>query len=355
MRVLADGPLDGETVEDAGLRRLRGMFLVEIQRADETMAPVGPTERLRGGDQLTFVGRADQVVDLQRRRGLISTENEHLLSFDAPGHTFFEAVIGPASPLAGTTLKKAGFRGRYAGAVVAVYRAGHRVEEKLGEVRLRAGDSLLILTDAACRERWGHRNDFLLVSRLGGTPPIRSGKAWFVGLVTVAIVGTAALGVTSILVASLLGAFGLIAGRVLSVREARSAVTLDVIVVIASAFGLGAAIGASGLAEAAAHLVVGSLGVFGTMGVMLMTVILDAVITNNDSAALMFPIAVSVAVESGGDVRTFAIAIAIAASASFITDKLPDQPSWSMDPRGTASPTMPASVSPSRSSWWRAP
>jgi di/tricarboxylate transporter len=318
MRVDPGGALDGATVEDAGLRRLRGLFLVEIRREGESIAPVGPRERLRASDRLTFVGRADQVVELQRRRGLVSTENEHLLSFDAPDHTFFEAVVGHASPLVGNTLKKVGFRGRYSAAVVAIHRAGHRVEEKLGEVRLRAGDSLLLLADAGFRDRWGHRNDFLLVSR-----PIRSAKAWFVGAVTAGIVASAALGLVSILVASLLGAFALMVGRVLSVEEARAAVNMDVIVVIASAFGLGAAIGASGLADAAAHVVVGGLGVFGTVGlltgVMLMTVLLDAVITNNASAALMFPIAMSVATEAGGDVRMFAVGLAIAASASFLT------------------------------------
>ncbi|MFW6331002.1 MAG: SLC13 family permease, partial [Gemmatimonadota bacterium] len=211
MRVEPDGPLDGRTVEEAGLRRLRGLFLVEVERDDETLTAVAPTVHLHGGDRLTFVGRADQVVELQRMRGLVSTENEHLLSFDAPGHTFFEAVVGQASPLVGKTLKEASFRGRYNGAVVAIHRAGHRVQEKLGRVPLRVGDTLLILSDDGFLHRWGHRSDFLLVSRHGGAPPIRSGKAWLVGAVTVAIVAAAATGLTSILVASLVGALALVA------------------------------------------------------------------------------------------------------------------------------------------------
>jgi di/tricarboxylate transporter len=129
MIVEADGALDGRSVEAGRLRNLAGVFLVEIDRQGEVIAPVGPQTVLRGGDELTFVGRADVVVDLHAIRGLVSAEHKHVQEFDTVRHTFFEAVLGPSSPLVGRSLKEAGFRAQYQAAVVAIHQAGrYRLE-----------------------------------------------------------------------------------------------------------------------------------------------------------------------------------------------------------------------------------
>jgi len=104
MLVAPQGPLDGKPLEAGGLRHLRGVFLVAIEREGERIAPVAPTSVLHGGDRLTFVGRADLIVDLQRARGLASAERQHIEGLDSADHTFFEAVVGQTSPLVGSTL-----------------------------------------------------------------------------------------------------------------------------------------------------------------------------------------------------------------------------------------------------------
>lgn len=323
MDVAPGGPLDGVAVEQGGLRRLQGVYLVEVEREGTVIAPVPPDTVLHGGDQLTFAGRADLIVDLQRERGLTSTERPHLMEYDEPGHTFFEAVIGEASPLVGRTLKDVAFRSRYQAAVIAIHRAGRRVERKFGEVELRVGDTLMLLTDPGFAGRWRDRNDFLLVSRLGGSPPAVSRKAWLVGLITAAIVVGAGSGVVPILQAALVGAILLLVFRVMTPGEARAAVDLDVIIVIAAAFGIGAAMEASGLAAHLAGGLTSAFGGFGEIGVLvgvvLTTVLVTELITNNAAAVLMFPIAMSSALDVGADPRTFALAVAVAASASFLT------------------------------------
>ena len=82
------------------------------QAPDETIAPVAPRAVLHGGDGLTFVGRADEVLDPQATAGLVSSEQKHVAVFDAARQVFFEAVLGPGSPLLGRTLKEGGFRGQ---------------------------------------------------------------------------------------------------------------------------------------------------------------------------------------------------------------------------------------------------
>jgi len=325
MRVIKGGPLDGSTVEDAGLRRLQGVFLVQIDRESERriIAPVAPTVGLRGGDRLRFVGRATDVLDLQSTRGLEPEAQAHLADLDTSRVRFFEAVVGSASPLIGKSLKEAGFRARYGAAVFAVHRADHRVVGKLGNVRLRVGDTLLLVAEPGFRARWQDRSDFLLVSRLDETDPVRSQKAPIAVGVTLLVVLAAATGVTDILQASLVGALALLAFRVLSPTEMRGVVDMNVLVVIASSFGLGAAILETGLADKVADGLINGLEGFGhwaiLLGVILATVALTETVTNNAAAVLMFPIAIAVAEHVGGDPRGYAMAVAIVASASFLT------------------------------------
>jgi di/tricarboxylate transporter len=323
MRVVRGGTLDGKRVEEGGLRHLQGVYLIEIERDGQTIAPVPPDTELAAADRLTFVGRVDTVVDLQTMGGLTSAEEAHFLEFDGPRHTFFEAVVGGGSPLAGKTLKELEFRSRYQAAVVAIHRSGELVRAKLGQVRLRAGDALLLIADEAFLDRWRDRSDFLLVSRFGGTPPAVPRKRAIVGMVTVAIILGAAFGVLPILKLSLLGALVLVVSGALTPTEARHAVNIEVIVAIAAAFGLAAALDTSGLAHGLATVIVDTFGRLGPHGVLagllLLTLALTAVVTNNAAAALMLPVALSTAETFGLAVRPVVIAITVVASASFLT------------------------------------
>jgi di/tricarboxylate transporter len=323
MRVMDGGPLVGLSVEEAGLRHLQGVFLVRIERSGHVIAPVSPRELLQAGDVLSFVGNVDLIVDLQRMRGLASTEEHHLYGIDETRQAFFEVVLGPSSSLVGSTLKEVGFRSRYDAAVLAVHRAGHRVEAKLGELELRAGDTLLLLADTDFRDHWRESGDFLVVAGIRGTSPARTRKAPLVLALTAGLVLIAGAGLVPILDAALLTAIALVATGVLTLREARDAVDLDVIVMIGAAFGLGTAMEITGLAERAAALLLGvfdPLGALGALlGIVVATIALTEMITNNAAAALMFPIALPAAAAVGADPRAYAIAVAVSASASFLT------------------------------------
>jgi di/tricarboxylate transporter len=193
----------------------------------------------------------------------------------------------------------------------------------LGEVTLRLGDTLIVLADPGFRERWRDRSDFLMVAPMEGTPPAVTRKAWIVGVIGLMIVGVAGAGFLPILQASLIGAIALVAFGVLTATEARNAIELDTIIVIAASFALGTAMEKSGLAAEAARLVISVSGggsVHGALlGIILATVITTELITNNAAAALLFPIAFASANALGVDPRPFAIAVAVAASNSFLT------------------------------------
>jgi di/tricarboxylate transporter len=321
--VVAGGPFDGKTVGEGSLMDLEGVFLAEVRRGREIIAPASPQTHLQAGDLLTFAARSDLVLDLKATRGLESAEAEHTMEVREPGHTYFEVVVGADSPLAGRSLREVGFRQEYRAVVLALHRSGGRFRGRLADVPLRAGDTLILLAGPRFRALWRHRRDFLVISHLGGTPPASTREAILVAGVLVGIVASAALGILPILQGSLLGAFLLVATRVMTPRETLEAVDLGVIFLIAGAFGIGAAIRSSGLADAMAAGVMGvggNLGPAGALlGVLLTTIILTEVITNNAAAVLVFPIAMATAANLGLDPRPFAMAIAVGASASFLT------------------------------------
>jgi di/tricarboxylate transporter len=323
MRVLPGGQLDGTTVEEGELRQLHGVYCVQVERDGRRIAPVAPTQMLEAGDVLTFVGKVDDIVDLQSRRGLTSTEEQQVRSLQTDDRSFFEAVIGPESPLVGQTLKSADFRSRYQAAVLAIHRAGAAVDAKLGEVELRPGDTLLLLADRAFRTRWRETREFLLIARLGTAPPDTNRSAPAAVLITLGLVVAAGAGVLPILNAALAAVALLLLVRAVSFREARNAVDIDILIVIAAAFGLGAAVSESGLADGIARLllaVFAPLGAVGALaGILLATMALTEAISNNAAAVLMFPIALSTAAAVGADARPFAVAVALGASLSFLT------------------------------------
>ncbi|MBK5110172.1 MAG: SLC13 family permease [Thermoleophilia bacterium] len=323
MEVIEGGPLDGSTISEAGLRNLKGIFLVEIQREGVVLPAVSPSRSLGGGDRLTFAGDSDSIVSFQRTAGLKSAEDQHMLAIDSPEHTFFEAVVGADSRLVGQTLRDLRFRGRYQAAVVALHRAGIRIDSGLGRLELESGDTLLLLAGPDFRARSRRGRDFLLVTRLGGPPPSATRRAPLVGLVAVAVVALAAFEVMSILQAALIAAGFLIATRTISFSEAGEAIDFGVILLIASAFGIGAAMQSTGLAE---NIATGLLDLFGGLGdlgiifgLALATVLLTEVITNNAAIVVVFPIAIAIAVGAGLDPRIIAMMVAVVASSSFLT------------------------------------
>ena len=324
MIVEPGGPLDGIQVGEARTLFPADAVIVYFERDGEGAAQVSGVTVLKGGDYLTLVGGMDAVLNLHDVSGLASAQQPHLPhEVGSPRHAYFEAVIAPESPLVGRSLVDVMFLARYQATVVAIHRAGEPILGRLAREPLKPGDTLLLISDRGFGERWRNRRDFLLVPRLGDPSPQLTRKAGIVGAVGAAIVLGAGFGVLPILHLSLIGALILIGFGILTTVEAKDAIDFDVIVVIGAAFGLAAAMETSGLGHAAADLVAGAFGRFGPQGalagIVISTIALSSFITNNAAAALVLPIAMSTAADFGIDARSAAIAVALAASASFMT------------------------------------
>ena len=321
--VTAKGPLVGQSVTEARLRTLDGVFLVEILREQRTIAPVSPDQTLEAGVRLVFSGVVERVVDLQGMQGLVMSEEHHFAVVRDICHQFYEAVVAESSVLHGSTLKAANFRSAFGGAVIAVHRAGHRLGGRLGDLPLRSGDVLLVVGPEGFRRDMRGRADFSVVAPYEIKAPLRRRSARVVELATLALIVVTAIGLVDLTRAAMGVALALVALRVITPGEARRAINLDIIAMIAFSLGLGAAAEASGLAESAANRLVDATSTMGDLGLVagiaIATLIATEVLSNNAAAALMFPVASSAALAAGVDIRPLAVVILIVASCSFLT------------------------------------
>ncbi|MCU0261889.1 MAG: SLC13 family permease [Ilumatobacteraceae bacterium] len=323
MLVTPGGPLVGRTVEEAGLRHLRGVFLAGIER-DGHLVTARPETRLGAGDACFFAGDVTDVVDLVEIDGLTLAEEAHLPGVgDQPDSALFEAVVGESSDLVGSTLKESGFRARYGAAVLAIRRHDDDLPGKLGTVELRSGDVLLVLATPTFSEQWGGHGDFAVIAPLDTSPPPRRAHAWVVLVAIVAMVGLAVFEVLDLLESALLAVVVLLGLRVISLGEARRAVNVNVVLTIAMSISLGVAVQTSGLAAELASLLSRLGDPFGDVGqlvaVLAATMLLTELLSNNAAAAVMFPVAVATAEQAGLDPRSMAIVVLIGASCSFLS------------------------------------
>jgi di/tricarboxylate transporter len=323
MLVESHSPLEGKTIEEAGLRQLPGMYLVDVDRDGQLLPAVSPKHQLRGGDRLLFAGVVDSVLDLQKIRGL-KPATDQVFKLQSPRHQrcLVEAVISESFPLLGKSIREGRFRTLYQAAIIAVARNGERIDRKIGDIVPRPGDTLLMETHPSFLERYRNTRDFLLVSRLDNSTPPRHERAPIAVAIMVGMVVLATFGWLSMLQASMLAAGLMLLSSCTTASAARRAVDWQVLLVIAAAFGIGVALEKTGAAAMVAGGLVGLAGdsPWASLALMfLATSLFTNLITNNAAAALMFPIALAVAARLGVSVLPFAIVIMKAASASFAT------------------------------------
>lgn len=320
----SSGPLVGKTVVQAGLRNLERVYLAEVERQGTIITAVSSEEVLHGGDRLIFAGDTQAISDLLRINGIIpSPENGHsnTLNKDRAERRLVEAVVSPHCAALGKNIRDAKFRDRYGAVVLAVARNGERVKGNLGNIRLEAGDTLLLEARPAFVTRQRYNKDFLLINDLDAQTPRRE-RAWLSWAILVGVVTAAGLGFISMLNAALIGAGLMIITGCCSVSQAEKSLDLTVIITIAASFALGAALQKTGVAEFLASNIIDLSG--GTPWLMLILTyvavsLLTETITNNAAAVLMLPIVLEKTEKAGLNNEPFVFAIMMAASASFAT------------------------------------
>jgi len=322
--VRSDSPIIGKSIEEAGLRQLPGLYLTQIERDGAIIHAVAPGEIIRADDVLAFAGILESVVDLRKIRGLVpATDQVEKIDADRRQRTLVEAVVSRNSELVGQSVRVSRFRTRYNAAIIAVHRNGEELRAKIGDIVLQPGDTLLLDTHEGFVGAFRNSDAFYLVSPVEGSRPVHHENAGValtvLGVVVVLLTLTPIPPVT----AALAGAGLMVLTRCVSGSLARSAINWQVVLVIGSAIGMGAALQRTGAAD---DIVRGMLSVCQGFGPHAMLAVVFALatlfaqlITNNGAAVLMFPIAMATARDLGVRPEPFMFTLMIAAGSTYLS------------------------------------
>ena len=323
VRVLPDSPLIGKTVAESKLGERHDVNVLEILRGERRIWTPQDAQ-LTAGDILLVRGKVKSLMDLRSSTGL-EIEPEFQLkdnTLEKQDLILAEALVSPRSALAGRTLASADFRWRYGAIVLALQRQGHLLREKLASVRLRFGDALLLLLRKQDLPHLQTNDNLIMLSEVD-TPMRRKGKALVALAIIGAVVSVAAATGAPILVCAILGALAMVLTNCLSIEQAYRAIDWKVIFLLAGVLPLGIALERSGGAQFLADNALGRMGQFGPIAALatiyLLTAILTEVMSNNASAVLLAPIAISTAINLGVDPKPMLMAVTFAASTSFAT------------------------------------
>jgi len=296
--------------------------ILKILRGAQEFAPTSDV-CLQPDDTLLIKGRAGDFGKIKSIEGLeIKTEihpDDHELQ--SGDFRLAEVLVTPQSNLAGRTLPRVGFQQRYGVTVIAIYHHGTALREWLAEVTLRVGDLLLVRGPEARVQALRTEPDLAVIGE--HHPPSPSGRK---GIYTVAFFATAllagGLGWLPLSIAFLLAALAAILLRCISIERAYEFIDWRLLILIAGMTAFGVAMEKTGAAALLGHWVVVGLGPLGTMAVLagffVLTILLTQPMSNAAAALVVLPVALSAARELGVNERTFAIAIMLAASISFI-------------------------------------
>lgn len=319
--------LAGNTVTELGKEVFDGIYIIEILRNNKRVFPINGMTVVEEGDHIIFSGSLNTIAKIQKEKGVSVKTGTELTLEDLKNddNVLVETVVSHNSSLLNRTIKQVNFKNRYNAGVIAIHRNNQRIKSRVGDIVLKTGDTLLLIADQTFIDRNKHSSDFYVITPVQPPEKLKQDmtKGW-IGLVALLLmILVVTMGWLSMLEAMLVLVVLLVGFRFINPTEITSFIQFDVILLIASAFGVGAAMTESGLAQYVASGLTYLSTPFGVLGVIFIiyfvTNTFTEVITNSAASVLMFPIALEMANAINVDYMGLVVTIAIAASASFMT------------------------------------
>ncbi len=320
--VPSDNPYIGKTVTQAGLTEVHGGKLIEIIHYDDIISPVPDDEPIMGGDRLVFAGQIDEILDLKKSHGFVNADH-HVYTMDNvdQNRKLRTAYIPYNSSLIHKVMGNTTFEKDNNVVLVAIARQGKRLEQSPHEVKLHAGDTLLLECSPKLNINTPQLSTQLQFFDSEQVPNI-SYKTLLSSTIMLAMVVLSALKVMPLLQCAFLAAAAMLLLRCCSPKQAMEAINWDILMVFAGSVVLGLAIQKTGIAERLAY---GILDVCGTNPILVMTAIcfvatfITEFISNTAAGAMFFPIMYETAMQLGYEPYPFLIALMISVSSSFAT------------------------------------
>ncbi|MDP6564587.1 MAG: SLC13 family permease [Alphaproteobacteria bacterium] len=316
-------PLLGQSAVAGMIPHLQGMTVRLIQRGEDTHLPPFEDVNLRPGDTVVLAATRAALTDAITKTPELVAQAADDGDGEAAGDTLLaEVMVTPASRLIGRNLRQIVFHYHTGCIILGVQRRSRMVRGRMEEIRLDAGDVLLV---AGPRERVmalrASREVLLIEWSAHELPSLhQAGRA---RLIFAAVVLAAATGLMPIAIAALAGALAMVASGCLNVHQAARAVDRRVAFLVAAALAMGAALQATG---GAAYLALHLTGAFAGFGPTIMLsamfaliAVMTNVLSNNATAVLFTPIAINTALAVGVEPVAFVHAVIFAANCSFAT------------------------------------
>ncbi len=326
MEVVKGSRADGSPIKRLGIHQLPGLFLHTVERAGMVIPNPSSDTRLEAGDRLCFNGAFASVVDLQKVQGLTPVgrpvDSSGKCSVD---HELVEVALTADSALLGKSVRDTDLRSSLNSGVVAVHRRGEALRGNVGDIELRAGDTLLLDAPPGFSDRFRSTSDFCLVSPVPGFVHPNYDRRRRAVAVCIGLGFGIMFTSWPPMVMCMLAALGMVALGCLPPTRAFEAIPVRVVATIAAALGLAAAIEDSGAARVLADNV---LGVADSMGVgqrgMVLGIVATAsglaqVINKNGAAALVFPVAMAAASHLNVHPEPFAFSLIVGCGLSFLS------------------------------------
>jgi di/tricarboxylate transporter len=323
LTVTEGSPLVGQKWEKIKDKKLKKIDLIQLIRKNKAVwRPI--TTIIRDGDILLVHSDAAQLMKIKDAYKLhtnadVVIDDQKLSSDEVK---LIETLVPPRSPLNGRTLQNSDFAKKYRCIVLALQRRGKILRERIADISLDSGDTLLLQCDKKDVSRLLSSEDLIVTNELTELH-LRKDRAFFALFFLALVIVLAAFNVVPLLTAALIGAIGMILGRCLTLEEAYQAIDWKVIFLFGGMLPLGMALFQSGAASWLANSVLKPVADLGPLAVLAalygLTAILTELISSIAAAILLAPVAIALATMLGVSPHPFLMAITFAASTSFST------------------------------------
>ena len=312
----------GKTIKESNLKNLPKVYLVQLIRQDIVIDNVSKDEELMGGDRLVFIGDIVSIISLLNEHG-IKPASDKIFGTHIKTHqrSILHAVIAPSHPCCGLKINRSYFRERTNAVILAIARNGKRIEKKIGDTILLAGDILLLEAPYRFYEQNKDSLHYLLLGQTNFSR-INHQKAWTAWGIFAGMVGSVIFGFFSLLTASMIAYILLSICKCTSYRQIGQQINWSVITTVIFTIGLVNALHDTGVIQNFIDIiypVINNHLLIALISIYVITWFFTEILTNTAAAILTVPIALTVAQNLDVSYIPFVMAIIIASSCSFST------------------------------------
>ena len=325
LEIRQGGGLIGKKFTDSVLHHAEGVQILQVIRGESIMWPPLDNLVLAKGDALVISGSIDNLIAIQEKSGLATLDEIVSESAGKPTDSeteLAELLVLPNSHYIGRDLASVELRRRFGLNVLAIQRHGMHLRRKISEHPLRVGDLLLVQGTSEGFDRIRAEEGLLLMAGVNDVVVRRSKAPLAIGILS-AVILMLVLRPFPMATVALIGAAAMVLSGCLPAGKVYDAVHWRVLVLIAGMLALGSAMQTTGAAQWVADGIQTFSGTLGPHGLVVAILILSSLLTeaisNTAVAAVMIPVALSMATQLEVSHTPFVMAVAYGASCSFLT------------------------------------